>query len=108
MKKKLFLSISIQISIFLVIVAFMPVAIMMALNTYEKQQLSMMENSNVQQGRLVSSALSAKDRTSVDVEFAASFMHNMNNRFDSRIRILDKDGTLLLDSAKLNHEKKKK
>ena len=106
MKKKLFLSISIQISIFLVIVAFMPVAIMMALNTYEKQQLSMMENSNVQQGRLVSSALSAKDRTSVDVEFAASFMHNMNNRFDSRIRILDKDGTLLLDSAKLNHEKK--
>lgn len=102
MKKKLFLSISIQISIFLVIVAFMPVAIMMALNTYEKQQLSMMENSNVQQGRLVSSALSAKDRTSVDVEFAASFMHNMNNRFDSRIRILDKDGTLLLDSAKLN------
>ena len=106
MKKKLFLSISIQISIFLVIVAFMPVAIMMALNTYEKQQLSMMENSNVQQGRLVSSALSAKDRTSVDVEFAASFMHNMNNRFDSRIRILDKDGTLLFDSAKLNHEKK--
>ena len=104
MKKKLFLSISIQISIFLVIVAFMPVAIMMALNTYEKQQLSMMENSNVQQGRLVSSALSAKDRTSVDVEFSNDLLNNMKNRFDSRIRILDRDGTLLLDSAKLSND----
>lgn len=104
MKKKLFLSISIQISIFLVIVAFMPVAIMMALNTYEKQQLSMMENSNVQQGRLVSSAISAKDRTSVDVEFSNDLLNNMKNRFDSRIRILDRDGTLLLDSAKLSND----
>lgn len=104
MKKKLFLSISIQISIFLVIVAFMPVAIMMALNTYEKQQLSMMENSNVQQGRLVSSALSAKDRTSVDVDFSNDLLNNMKNRFDSRIRILDRDGTLLLDSAKLSND----
>lgn len=101
MKKRLFLSISIQISIFLVIVAFTPVAIMMALNTYEKQQLSMMENSNVQQGRLVASAISAKNRTSVDVDFSYELLNNMNNRFDSRIRILDKDGTLLLDSAKL-------
>lgn len=104
MKKKLFLSISIQISIFLVIVAFMPVAIMMALNTYEKQQLSMMENSNVQQGRLVSSAISAKNRTSVDVDFSNDLLNNMKNRFDSRIRILDRDGTLLLDSAKLSND----
>lgn len=106
MNKRLFLSISLQISIFLVIVAFMPVAIMMALKTYEKQQLSMMENSNVQQGRLVSSAISAKDKTYVDEEFAKTLLQNMNNRFDSRIRILGKDGTLLLDSAKLVDDEK--
>ncbi|MCQ2590894.1 MAG: histidine kinase, partial [Treponema sp.] len=84
----------------------MPVAIMMALKTYEKQQLSMMENSNVQQGRLVSSAISAKDKTYVDEEFAKTLLQNMNNRFDSRIRILGKDGTLLLDSAKLVDDEK--
>ena len=57
MKKKFFISISLQISFFLIIVAFIPVAVMMALKTYEKQQLDMMERSNVQQGRLVASAL---------------------------------------------------
>lgn len=106
MKKKLFLSISIQISIFLVIVAFLPVAIMMALTTYEKQQLSMMENSNVQQGRLVSSAIGASNQNEIDVEFAEKFLNNMNNRFDSRIRILDRTGHLLLDSASIDDDEK--
>lgn len=101
MRKKIKLSISFQISIFLVIVAFMPIAIMMALKTYEKQLLSMMENSNVQQGRLVSSAIVAKNQNKIDVEFCESLLRNMNNRFDSRIRILDNKGFLLLDSAGL-------
>ena len=37
--KKLNISISIQISIFLIIIAFVPVAGVMALKTYEKQLL---------------------------------------------------------------------
>lgn len=96
-KKKIKFSISIQISIFLMLVAFIPVAVMMALKTYERQQLSMLENSNVQQARLVSAALGFKSE--IDREYARALLQNMNGQFDSRIRILDKDGTLLADSA---------
>mgnify|MGYP003322525580 CR=1 FL=1 len=98
MKKKFFLSISIQISIFLVIVAFLPVAIMMALKTYEKQQLSMLENSNVQQGRIIAAALADKE---IDENQAERILKNMKDRFDSRIRILDREGNLVVDSATL-------
>ena len=97
--KKFNLSISLQISIFLIIVAFIPVAITMALKTYEKQQLAMMESSNVQQGRLVSAALATEKSDAVDKDFAAAFLKNMNGRFDSRIRVLDGNGMLVADSS---------
>lgn len=97
--KKFNLSISLQISIFLIIVAFIPVAITMALKTYEKQQLAMMESSNVQQGRLVSAALATDNDESINKDFAAAFLKNMNGRFDSRIRVLDGNGMLVADSS---------
>ncbi|MBQ9623521.1 MAG: hypothetical protein IJR39_09370 [Treponema sp.] len=62
-RPKIFLSISIQISVFLLLIAFVPVAIMMALTTYEKQLLEFTERSNVQQGRLVSASLSHESLT---------------------------------------------
>lgn len=95
------LSISLQIFVFLIIVAFIPVAIMISLKTYEKQQLTMMENSNVQQGRIIASALSAHNSELIDKEYAFSVLQNMDGRFDSRIRILDSDGNLLVDSSRL-------
>ena len=104
--KKLRIPISIQISIFLILVAFIPVAVMMALNTYEKQLLSMLENSNVQQARLVSAALesySVLKGTEITEEAATLLLKNMDGNFDSRIRILDKNGLLLADSATLEN-----
>ena len=103
--KKLRIPISIQISIFLILVAFIPVAVMMALNTYEKQLLSMLENSNVQQGRLVSAALesySISQGNEITQEAATLLLKNMDGNFDSRIRILDNKGRLLADSATLD------
>ena len=103
--KKLRIPISIQISIFLILVAFIPVAVMMALNTYEKQLLSMLENSNVQQGRLVSAALesySISQGNEITQEAATLLLKNMDGNFDSRIRILDSKGRLLADSATLD------
>lgn len=103
--KKLRIPISIQISIFLILVAFIPVAVMMALNTYEKQLLSMLENSNVQQARLVSAALesySVLQGTEITEEAATLLLKNMDGNFDSRIRILDNKGLLLADSATLS------
>lgn len=92
------ISISIQISIFLVIIAFVPVASMMALKTYEKQLLDQIENSNVQQARLVSASLSGEN---LDEQKARNLLLNMNGRFDARIRILDKNASLVADSAVL-------
>ena len=107
------ISISLQISVFLIIVAFIPVAVMMALRTYEKQQLDMMERSNVQQGRLVASALvsnlanvSAPDGkarpVSIDADYAYKLLENMNGQFDCRIRIINKNKTLIADSSRMD------
>ena len=79
--------------------AFIPVAITMALNTYEKQQLSMLERSNVQQGRLVAAALETNSSLSVDKAFVEDIFKNMEGRFDSRIRVLNEKGELIADSA---------
>lgn len=95
------ISISIQISIFLVIIAFVPVASMMALKTYEKQLLDQIENSNVQQARLVSASLSGEN---LDEQKARNLLLNMNGRFDARIRILDKNASLVADSAVLSNQ----
>lgn len=70
----------------------------MALKTYEKQLLEQTENSNVQQARLVSASLSGEN---LDVEKAKNLLLNMNGRFDARIRILDKNASLVADSAVL-------
>lgn len=101
--KKLRISISIQISIFLVLVAFIPVVVMMALKTYETQLLEMFENSNVQQGRLIAAALQYSGNNE---KSANSIINNMSGNFTSRIRILDKDGLLIADSAKNDSPKK--
>lgn len=101
-KKSFRISISVQISIFLVVVAFIPVAVMMALKTYESQLLTMLENSNVQQGRLVAAALESQiilQDVEVSKKTATVLLENMDGNFDSRIRVLDATGRLLADSA---------
>ncbi len=94
--------ISLQISLFLVIVAFIPVAVMMMLHTYENQLLSFAEASNVQQARLMAASLAAKESTVIEAEDARRILQNMNGDFDARIRVLDSDGRLLADSSTLD------
>ena len=104
-KLRLRFPINIQISIFLVLVAFIPVAAMMMLKTYESQMLTMMENSNVQQARIVSAslALSGTENTDnqINPDAAKKLLQNMDGKFDARIRILLSDGTLIADSSTL-------
>ena len=97
-KFRLRFPINIQISIFLVLVAFIPVAAMMMLKTYESQMLTMMENSNVQQARIVAASLA------LNPDSGKELLKNMNGRFDSRIRILSKEGKLLADSSTLEKD----
>lgn len=96
------ISISIQISIFLLILIFIPIASMMALHTYENQQLSMMESSNVQQGRLVAASLFCTEKISSDE--AVALLKNMDGNFDARIRVLDKSGALIADSSTVEND----
>ena len=97
--KKIRFPISIQISLFLILVAFIPIAAMLVLKTYENQLLSLTESSNVQQARLCAASLSAIDDTEVSQEAAQNILRNMKGRFDARIRILDTRGALLADSS---------
>ena len=98
--------ISIQISFFLIIAVFVPVAAMMMLNTYESQLLTMTENSNVQQARILSASLSvaaeAGQEKSISSETAHNILRSMEGKFDSRIRILDAQGYLLADSSRID------
>lgn len=103
MKKRIRIPISFQISLFLVIIAFIPVVVMMSLTTYENQQLEMLESLNVQQGRIAASALAS---FGVTEENALKILKNMNGNFISRIRILDKNAELLADSALIDISKK--
>lgn len=99
MKKRF--SISLQILFFLIIIAFIPVAAMMALKTYEKQQLVMLENSNVQQAAIVASGLYGD---TLDSQKAFDILKNMEGRFDARIRVIGTDKNLIADSALITNE----
>ncbi len=98
LKVRLRFPINIQISIFLILVAFIPVAAMMMLKTYESQMLTMMENSNVQQARIVVASLA------LNPDSGKELLKNMNGKFDSRIRILSREGELLADSSTLEKD----
>ena len=98
LKLRLRFPINIQISIFLILVAFIPVAAMMMLKTYESQMLTMIENSNVQQARIVASSLA------LNPDAGKELLKNMKGKFDARIRILSKEGKLLADSSTLEKD----
>jgi len=101
-KKKFHLSISVQILVFTLLVAFLPVAAMMMLDTYEKQLLANQEQSLVQEARITAVAVA----DTLTKEGATSLLLKMDRRFDARIRILDKNGGLLADSSVLVPQKK--
>ncbi len=99
--KRLKISISIQILVFTLLVVFLPAGSILLLKTYEKQQLSSLESSLVQQGRIFAASLSED----FSKENADRILKNMNQRFDARIRILDKSGNLISDSSRSSAEK---
>lgn len=97
--KKFRISISIQILALTLLVVFLPAGSILLLKTYEKQQLTSLENSLVQQGRIFAASLSQN----FSKENADQILENMNQRFDSRIRILNNKGLLISDSARLEY-----
>lgn len=98
--KKLKISISIQILVFTLLVVFLPAGSILLLKTYEMQQLASLESSLVQQGRIFAASISSD----FSKENADLILANMNQRFDARIRVLNKDGVLLSDSSRSEND----
>lgn len=102
-----FRSLSSRLLLFNVLILFLPMASLLLLGTYENQLLSSQENSMIQQGRILASALdgavSAAGESGSETLAAEALriLENLRGRTDSRIRVLDSRGFLLADSAVL-------
>ena len=91
-------SLSFRLLLFNVLLLFLPMGSLLYLDVYEKQLLASQEASMIQQGRIMASALSAPDADRLGDE-ALRILHNLAERVDARIRVVDTDGKLLADSA---------
>ncbi len=89
---------TLRLLVFNLLLVIFPVAALLFLDTYEKQLLTGMENSMVQQGRLVAASL--RDSANLKGD-GVLLLKNMEGRLDARIRIVDAGGRLLADSSTL-------
>ena len=101
----LFSRISTRLLAFNLLLVFLPVAGLLYLDAYEKQLLEAQERSMVQQGRVLSAALSGRGR--LQREEVERVLRQLNLRLDSRLRVVDRDGTILGDTSLLGPREKK-
>ncbi len=84
---------------FNLLLVFIPAAGLLYLDTYEKQLLEAQERSMVQQGRVLAAALS--EPGALADEEAARVLRRLNQRLESRIRVVDREGKILGDTSRL-------
>lgn len=89
-----------RLLLFNVLVVFLPVAGLLSLRGLELQLLDFEERSMVQQGRLVAAALPADDGPLV-ADAARRLIVRLAGRSEARIRIIDRSGVVLADSASM-------
>ncbi len=87
---------TLRLLFFNLLLVIFPIAALLFLDTYEKQLLTSLENSMVQQGRLAAAAL--RDAEDLQEE-GVRLLKNMEGRLNARIRIVDSSGQLLADSS---------
>jgi len=84
-----------RLLIFNILLAVFPIGAVLFLGTYETQLLESQERAMVQQGRLLASALSGHNLA----KEANAIIGRLGARTDARLRVVDKNGLLLADSA---------
>jgi len=84
---------------FNVLLVFVPVAGALFLGTYERQLLHAQERTMVQEGRLLAAALAARGPLSAGD--ARAILRELGQRHETRLRVVDGEGRLLADSARL-------
>ncbi len=82
-----------------VLLVFLPVAGSLYLQTYESQLLIAQERAMVQQGRILAAALGG--RGELAPEETRVVLERLERRVDARLRIVDRRGSVLADSALL-------
>lgn len=95
--------ISIRLLIFNLLIVFVPIAASLYLKTYENQLLEALEQSMVQQGRLLSASLSSDE---LNGDRAREILLNLDKKTMARLRVVDKNGALLADSSIMDIPKK--
>ena len=91
--------ISIRLLAFNVLVVFLPMAGVLVLDTYERQLLEAQERTMAQEGRLLAAALEATGR--FQAADARGILVQLGQRHLARLRIIDRQGELFADSARL-------
>ena len=89
--------ITLRLLAFNLLLVFLPAAGFLYLDTYERQMLAAQERSMVQQGRSLAAALSGQGETWS--EQAGPLLKRLQRRTEARLRVIDRDGTLLADSS---------
>jgi len=84
---------------FNLLIVFLPVAGVLFLDTYEKHLLAAQESTMVQEGRLLAAALEAAGGPRT--ETASRVLLQLGQRHEARLRVVDHEGRLLADSARL-------
>ncbi len=97
----LFARLSIRLLLANVLLVFLPIAGILALDVYEKQMLTALERSLVQQARVASAALGGRTLDSAETSTTKDFVQRLARSTEARVRIFDAQGVLLADSAKL-------
>src|SRR5436190_18664705 len=87
---------------FNILLDFLPAAGLLYLHTYERQLLESQERAMVQQGRLLAAALSKLG--TMRASEAQRILTQLDQRLEARLRVIDRDGTVLADSSKLGPE----
>ena len=91
--------ISVRLLAFNVMLVFLPAAGVLFLDTYEERLLVAQERTMVQNGRLLAAALEATGRLHADD--ATRILLLLGQRHEARLRVVDDQGRLLADSARL-------
>ena len=101
-KTPLLFRIGFRVLLMNVLIVFVPIVVLLLLDTYEQQLLDVLERGLVQQARTIAAALSLEN--DVDAPSAGALLGALGGRHESRIRIVDAAGTLLSDSSSLGAE----
>jgi two-component system, OmpR family, sensor histidine kinase ChvG len=91
--------ISVRLLLFNVLLVFLPAAGFFYLEVYERELLEAQERAMVQQGRVAAAALAGQGE--LDAGAAKALLGRLEGRTESRLRIVDRKGNLLADSARL-------